>query len=114
MLVEEAKRAIHDALCVVRNLIRDPRVVYGGGAPELAMSLAVEAAALQVGGKKKFVVFLLTTIEQVSDLEAYAMRAFADALEAVPMVKREGLFILLIQLRNRPCPKTRDCNQSPR
>jgi T-complex protein 1 subunit epsilon len=73
MLVEEAKRAIHDALCVVRNLIRDPRVVYGGGAPELAMSLAVEEAALSV-----------------SDLEAYAIRAFADALEAVPMALAEN------------------------
>ncbi len=31
MIVEEAKRAIHDALCVVRNMIRDSRVVYGGG-----------------------------------------------------------------------------------
>merc|ERR1711976_614160 len=31
MIVDEAKRSIHDAICVVRNLIRDNRVVYGGG-----------------------------------------------------------------------------------
>merc|ERR1712241_543215 len=31
MLVEEAKRSMPDALCVVRNLVRDNRVVYGGG-----------------------------------------------------------------------------------
>jgi T-complex protein 1 subunit epsilon len=30
MIVEEAKRSLHDAMCVVRNLIRDARVVYGG------------------------------------------------------------------------------------
>jgi hypothetical protein len=45
---QEAKRAIHDALCVVRNMIRDSRVVYGGGAPEIAMSIAVEDAAHSV------------------------------------------------------------------
>ena len=73
MIVEEAKRAIHDALCVVRNLIRDSRIVYGGGAPELAMSLAVEEMA--------------TT---VSDMEQYAIRAYADALEAVPMALAEN------------------------
>lgn len=32
MIVEEAKRAIHDALCVVRNLIKCPRMLCGGGA----------------------------------------------------------------------------------
>merc|ERR1719213_1034117 len=31
MIIEEAKRSMHDALCVVRNLVRDNRVVYGGG-----------------------------------------------------------------------------------
>merc|ERR1711991_698830 len=73
MIVEETKRAIHDALCVVRNLIKDSRVVYGGGAPELAMSLAVEEAAAKV-----------------SDMEQYAMRAYAEALEAVPMALAEN------------------------
>jgi T-complex protein 1 subunit epsilon len=43
--VDEAKRALHDALCVVRNLVRDNRVVYGGGAAEIACSLAVSEAA---------------------------------------------------------------------
>lgn len=42
MIVEEAKRSLHDALCVVRNLIKDPRVVYGGGSCEL--SCAIELA----------------------------------------------------------------------
>lgn len=35
MIIEEAKRAIHDTLCMVRNLIRDNRIVYGGGAAEI-------------------------------------------------------------------------------
>ena len=47
-IIDEAKRSLHDALCVVRNLVRDNRVVYGGGAAEIACSLAVEEAAVEV------------------------------------------------------------------
>jgi T-complex protein 1 subunit epsilon len=48
MIIDEAKRSLHDALCVVRNLVRDNRIVYGGGAAEVACSLAVEDAAVEV------------------------------------------------------------------
>lgn len=48
MIIDEAKRSLHDALCVVRNLVKDNRVVYGGGAAEIACSVAVERAANQV------------------------------------------------------------------
>jgi len=41
MIVDEAHRSIHDAICVVRNLIKDNRVIYGGGSAELACSLSV-------------------------------------------------------------------------
>ncbi|GFF22488.1 chaperonin complex component, TCP-1 epsilon subunit [Aspergillus udagawae] len=73
MIIDEAKRSIHDALCVVRNLVRDNRVVYGGGAAEIACSLAVEEAAVKSPG-----------------IEQYAMRAFADALDAVPLALAEN------------------------
>jgi T-complex protein 1 subunit epsilon len=73
MIIDEAKRSLHDALCVVRNLVRDNRIVYGGGASELACSVAVENAADKTPG-----------------LEQYAMRAFADALDAVPMALAEN------------------------
>ena len=72
-IIDEAKRSLHDALCVVRNLVRDNRVVYGGGAAEIACSLAVEDAAVKSPG-----------------LEQYAMRAFADALDAIPMALAEN------------------------
>merc|ERR1712029_978621 len=45
MIIEEAKRSMHDALCVVRNLVRDNRVVYGGGASEISCALAVSKEA---------------------------------------------------------------------
>ncbi|MCJ1450010.1 T-complex protein 1 subunit epsilon [Mycoblastus sanguinarius] len=73
MIIDEAKRSLHDALCVVRNLVKDNRVVYGGGAAEIACSLAVEEAAVKSPG-----------------LEQYAMRAFSDALDSVPMALAEN------------------------
>merc|ERR1711956_179293 len=42
MIVDEAKRSMHDALCAVRNLVRDNRIVYGGGASEIACSIPSE------------------------------------------------------------------------
>ena len=48
MIIEEIKRSIHDALCVVRNLVRDNRIIYGGGAAETSCSLKVEEAADKV------------------------------------------------------------------
>ena len=48
-IIEEAKRSLHDALCVIRNLVRENHVVYGGGAAEIACSLAVSEEADKVG-----------------------------------------------------------------
>ncbi|KAM9695891.1 T-complex protein 1 subunit epsilon isoform 2-T2 [Trichechus inunguis] len=73
MIIEEAKRSLHDALCVIRNLIRDNRVVYGGGAAEISCALAVSQEA-----------------DKCPTLEQYAMRAFADALEVIPMALAEN------------------------
>lgn len=73
MIIEEAKRSMHDALCVVRNLVKDDRVVYGGGACEIACSIAVAEEA-----------------DKVSTLEQYAVRAFADALDSIPMALAEN------------------------
>jgi T-complex protein 1 subunit epsilon len=73
MMVDEAVRSIHDATCVVRNLIRDNRIVYGGGSAEIACSLRVfEQADGMVG------------------LEQYAVRGFAEALMDVPLALAEN------------------------
>jgi T-complex protein 1 subunit epsilon len=73
MIIEEAKRSMHDALCVVRNLVRDNRVVYGGGASEVSCALAVSKEA-----------------DNIKTIEQYAFRAFADALEVVPIALAEN------------------------
>jgi len=73
MVVDEAKRCLHDAICCVRNLIRDRRVVPGGGASEMAASMAVAAAA-----------------ETEETLDQYSMKAYAQALDVIPMALAEN------------------------
>jgi len=73
MVVEEAKRSLHDALCVTRNLIRDNSITYGGGSIEISCSLAVSQAA-----------------DKISTIEQYAVRAFADALDQIPIALAEN------------------------
>ena len=55
MMVQEAKRSLWDAICVTRNLIKDNKIVYGGGSAELSCSIAVEQFAGSLGGMEQFV-----------------------------------------------------------
>ena len=73
MIVDEAERALHDSLCVVRNLVKYSRVVYGGGAAEVTMSLAVSEEADKQRG-----------------IDQYAFRGFAQALDTIPMTLAEN------------------------
>merc|ERR1712002_1332631 len=79
MIIEEAKRSIHDAICVTRNLVKDNRIVYGGGAAEIACSIAV--------GKKA---------DEVSTIEQYAIRSFSEALEHIPLALAENSGLMAI------------------
>ncbi|RCN44862.1 putative T-complex protein 1, epsilon subunit [Ancylostoma caninum] len=72
-IIDEAKRSLHDALCVIRNLVRDDRIVYGGGSAETACAIEVAKEA-----------------DKIEGVEQYAFRAFADALEAIPMALAEN------------------------
>ncbi len=47
-IIKEAERSLHDAICVIRNLVKDNRIVYGGGATEIACALEVAKAADKV------------------------------------------------------------------
>eukprot|EP00123_Amoebidium_parasiticum_P009231 comp19346_c1_seq1/m.22272 comp19346_c1_seq1/g.22272 ORF comp19346_c1_seq1/g.22272 comp19346_c1_seq1/m.22272 type:complete len:537 (-) comp19346_c1_seq1:25-1635(-) len=73
MVIEEGKRSIHDALCVVRNLVKDNRVVYGGGSAEISCAMRCHAEADKLPG-----------------VEQYAIRAFGDALETLPVALAEN------------------------
>jgi thermosome len=71
--IDEAERAMHDALCVVRNVFQDPKVVAGGGAPEVELARRIHKYAGGVGGK-----------------EQLAINAFAEALERIPITLAEN------------------------
>ena len=73
MIISEGVRALHDSLCVVRNLIRENSVVYGGGAAEITCSLAVSEAA-----------------DKQTGIDQYAFRAFAAALDTIPLTLAEN------------------------
>lgn len=38
LIVDEAERSLHDALCVVRAIVKSRGLVVGGGAPEIEIS----------------------------------------------------------------------------
>jgi T-complex protein 1 subunit epsilon len=44
-ICDEAKRCLFDAICVVRNMIKNNNVVGGGGATELALAIEVAKMA---------------------------------------------------------------------
>lgn len=73
MIVDESIRSLHDSLCVVRNLIKNNKIVYGGGAVETSCSLKImEEADKQKG------------------IDQYAFRAFSQALDIIPMSLAEN------------------------
>ncbi|MCJ7429952.1 TCP-1/cpn60 chaperonin family protein [Candidatus Bathyarchaeota archaeon] len=72
-IVDEAERSLHDALCVVRDVVEEPKVVAGGGSPELEVSRVLRKYAETLPGR-----------------EQLAVKGFAEALEAVPMTLTEN------------------------
>jgi thermosome len=87
-IVDEAERSVHDALCVVRDVVEEPKLVAGGGAPELETSRALRKYAETLPGR-----------------EQLAVRAFAEALEAIPVTLTENAGLdpidILSDLRSR-------------
>ncbi|KAL0607609.1 T-complex protein 1 subunit epsilon [Plecturocebus cupreus] len=63
MTIEAAKQSLHDALCVICNLILCNCVAYGGGAAEISCALAASQE-----------------VDKCLTLEQYTMRVFADML----------------------------------
>jgi thermosome len=72
-MVDEAERAMHDALSVVADVFRKNNVVAGGGAAEAEVAKELRDYALKVGGR-----------------EQLAVDAFAESLEAIPKTLAEN------------------------
>ncbi len=85
-LVDEAERAMTDALSVVSDVVENSKVVAGGGAVEIEVAKELRKYANKVGGR-----------EQLS------IEAFADAMEVIPrsLAENAGLepIDILVSLR---------------
>jgi thermosome len=72
-IVDEADRSLHDALCVIRDVVQEPKVVAGGGAPEVEVARRLREYAEGVTGRERL-----------------AIGKFADAVEVIPITLAEN------------------------
>merc|ERR1719354_778951 len=88
LVIEEAERSIHDALCVIRCLVKKRALIAGGGAPEIEASIKLMDYTKTLVGK-----------------EAYCFKAFAEALEIIPYTLAENAGLspisMVTELRNK-------------
>jgi thermosome len=86
-VVDELERAIHDALMVVSVVIKDKKVVAGGGAPEVEIAIQLRKWAAEEIGRSQL-----------------AVEAFASAMEVIPrsLAENSGLdpIDMLVALRS--------------
>ena len=68
-ILDEAERSLHDALCVLAQTVKEPRIIFGGGSSEMLMANAVTVLSTKTAGK-----------------EAFAMEAYAKALRQIPTI----------------------------
>eukprot|EP01083_Nonionella_stella_P057477 150858_1 len=72
-VLEEAELSLHDALCVVRCLVKQRFLIPGGGAPEIEVAQRLAKFSETLGG-----------------LDSYCVKAFAEALEVIPYTLAEN------------------------
>ncbi|KAG2423719.1 hypothetical protein HXX76_015109 [Chlamydomonas incerta] len=73
LVLEEADRSLHDALCVIRCLVNKRFLIAGGSSPEVQVSM-------QLGHWSK----------TLQGMESVCVRAFSEALEVVPYTLAEN------------------------
>lgn len=72
-IVDEAERSVHDALCVIRDVVQEPKILVGGGAPEIEVARTLRNYAESLAGR-----------------EQLAVQRFAEAIEIVPLTLGEN------------------------
>ena len=86
--IDEGERSVHDALCVVRDVVQAPKIVAGGGAPEMEVARALRGYAETLPGR-----------------EQLAVRSFGEAMEILPLTLGENAGLdpvdLLLELKAR-------------
>ena len=73
LILDEAERSLHDAICVIRCLVKKKALIAGGGAPEIAIANTLSAKSRELSGT-----------------EAICWKAFADAMEVIPTTLAEN------------------------
>lgn len=81
LVMEEADRSLHDALCVIRCLVNKRFLIPGGSSPETEVFYQLSAWAKSLLG-----------------MESYCVKAFAEALEVVPYTLAENAGLNPIQM----------------
>ena len=86
--IDEAERSVHDALCVVRDVVQEPKILAGGGSPEMEIASALRDYAETLPGR-----------------EQLAVQSFGEAIEIVPLALGENAGLdpidILSELRAR-------------
>lgn len=73
LVLGEAGRSLHDALCVVRSLVKEQYLIAGGGAPEMECAYQLDKWARTLTGS-----------------EQYCAQAYAEALTTIPATLAEN------------------------
>ena len=73
LVLEEAERSLHDALCVVRALVKKRALVPGGAAVEMEVSQKLQAYSREIFGT-----------------DSYCVRQFGESLELIPYTLAEN------------------------
>ena len=88
LVLEETERSLHDALCVVRSIVKRKAMLPGGSAPETEIAVQLTSLANQTQGFK-----------------SYCLKAFAEALEVIPYTLAENAGLkpvdIVTELRNK-------------
>lgn len=73
MILDETERSLHDALCVIRCLVKERGLVAGGGASEVEIARRLTKEAREMEG-----------------VESFIWQEFAEALEVIPITLAEN------------------------
>jgi len=88
LVLEETDRSIHDALCVIRSVVKKRFMIVGGGAPETEISLEMKKWAKTLTG-----------------MHGHCAKAFAEAMELIPYTLAENAgmhpIAIVTELRRR-------------
>ncbi|RLE61710.1 MAG: thermosome subunit [Thermoprotei archaeon] len=92
-VVDEVERSLNDALRVVADVIEEPCILPGGGAPEAEIAKVLRDYAAKVGGR-----------------EQLAIEAFANAVEVIPktLAENSGLDAIETLMKLRKKHKEKD------